>query len=84
MRKKWEYGIVHIDSKTGFLLADMFKTPMSMEDVRELATEGTGDCKGTYAQGEWLRIAGSLGWEMVCPYQDKIGWHWLFKREIEK
>jgi hypothetical protein len=44
MRKKWEYGIVHIDAKTGFLLADMFKTPMSMEEVRELATEGTGDC----------------------------------------
>jgi hypothetical protein len=55
-----------------------------MEDVSERAQLGTGDHEGTYGQGEWLRIAGTLGWEMVCPYQDKIGWHWLFKREIEK
>ena len=84
MRKKWEYGIVHIDAKTGFLRASTFKTLMSMEDVSELATERCGEHAGTSGQGEWLRIAGSLGWEMVSPYQDKIGWHWLFKQEIEK
>ena len=81
MRKKWEYGWVHVDAKTGFLLADAFG---SMDDVRDIATVGIGDHAGTYGQGDWLRIAGSLGWEMVCPYQDKIGWHWLFKREIER
>jgi hypothetical protein len=61
MPKKWEYGIVHIDAKTGFLRASTFKTPMSMEDVSERAQLGTGDHEGTYGQGEWLRIAGSLG-----------------------
>ncbi len=81
MPRKWEYGLIHVDDETGFLKADAFG---SMEDVIERAEEGTGAHKGTYGQGDILRIAGSLGWEMVCPYQDKIGWHWLFKREIEE
>ena len=80
MRRQWEYGLVHVDAETGFLLKDALG---SMSDVIELATEGTGDCEGTYSQDQILRIAGSLGWEMVCPYEDRIGWHWLFKRELE-
>jgi hypothetical protein len=79
MSRKWEYGFVHVDSVTGFLLRDI----CSMEDVMEQATEGTGDHKGTYALADVLRIAGGLGWETVCQFQDTVGLHWLFKRELE-
>ncbi len=79
MRKKWEYSIAHIDPESGFMLRDFNHAEMA--DVFELATPGP---KGTYGQGEVLRIAGSLGWELVCPVQDQCGTHWYFKRELEK
>jgi len=79
MRRKWEYGSVYFDAEVGFLQKDAYG---SMADVVEQAKDLTeGD--GTYAIGEFLRTAGSLGWEMVCTYEVSNGWHWLFKRELE-
>ncbi|MGA3160210.1 MAG: hypothetical protein ABSC77_03260 [Terracidiphilus sp.] len=80
MSKKWEYGIVHIDAKRGSLYPDSF---MSMDDVKKLADEETGDCKGTYGQDKWLRAAGKLGWELCCSGQDQFGLLWYFKSELE-
>jgi hypothetical protein len=79
MSKKWEYGFAHVDAETGFLLRDFNHAVMS--DVFDVAPT---DPKGTYGIGEVLRIAGTLGWELVCFYRDKIGEHLIFKREIEK
>jgi hypothetical protein len=44
----------------------------------------TPNPEGTRGQGDILRIVGKLGWALVCPVQDRVGWHWIFKRELGK
>jgi len=81
MRKKFEYGIVHINAETGSLYPDRF---MSMSDVEKRADEEAGGHPESYGQDKWLRIAGEFGWELCCSGQDQDGLLWYFKREIEK
>jgi hypothetical protein len=90
MRKKWEYGVVHMtgvkdkEHIPGSLWPD---SHMPMDDVKGLLdTEAAGN-NGSYSQDEWLRIAGNLGWELCCSAQDQSGLDqsvllWYFKREL--